>query len=185
MPGVVADTINREPAITASAGFPITTHASVRFRRRWRAGPVPRQPGPRPYGMRRLRSENSATGKSEGRRSELRRSHALRMSQPRAGALAHGKRDATQAIGDLRRREEDAWRIHGHYLVNQITRYWRHGEDLNSLRRTTWYWRTRATISNSRARRARRGWQRRSTRARWSTRRQARPAPDGSEHRGM
>jgi len=28
MPGVVADTINREPAITASTGFPITTHAS-------------------------------------------------------------------------------------------------------------------------------------------------------------
>jgi len=42
------------------------------------------------------------------------------MSQPRAGALPYGKRDATQAIGDLRRREEDAWRIHWRYLVNQI-----------------------------------------------------------------
>src|SRR5262249_34502694 len=122
MPGVVADTINRKPAITASAGFPTATHACVRFRRRRRTGPVARQPGPRRYGMRRLRSENSATGKSEGRRSELRRSHALRMSQPRTGALPYGKRDATQAIGDLRRCEEDAWRIHWRYLVNQIVR---------------------------------------------------------------
>src|SRR5262249_44357310 len=38
MPGVVADTINRKPAITASAGFPIATHACVRFRRRGRTG---------------------------------------------------------------------------------------------------------------------------------------------------
>jgi hypothetical protein len=68
-----------------------------------------------------LRSENSATGKSERCRIEL-RSHALRMSQPRAGALAYGKRDATQAIGDFRRREEDAWRIHWRYLLNRIIR---------------------------------------------------------------
>ncbi len=59
-----------------------------------------------------LRSEDSATGKTEGGRIELRRSHALRMTEPHADALAHGKRDATQAIGDLRRLEEEAWRIH-------------------------------------------------------------------------
>ena len=53
-------------------------------------------------------SEDSATGKTEGGRIELRRSRALRMTQPHADALAHGKRDATQAIGDLRQLEEDA-----------------------------------------------------------------------------
>jgi hypothetical protein len=55
--------------------------------------------------MRRLRSEDSAAGKTEGGRIELCRSHALRMTQPHADALAYGKRDATQAIGDLRRLE--------------------------------------------------------------------------------
>jgi hypothetical protein len=58
--------------------------------------------------MRRLRSEDSATGKTEGGRSELRRSHVLRMKQPHARALAHGKRDATQLIGNLCRLEENA-----------------------------------------------------------------------------
>jgi hypothetical protein len=66
-----------------------------------------RRPGPS-HRMRRLRSEDSATGKTEGGPIELGRSHALRMTQPHADALAHGKRDATQAIGDFRRLEEDA-----------------------------------------------------------------------------
>src|SRR5262245_8663259 len=46
MPGVVADTINRKPAITASAGFPVATHESLRCRRRRKTGPAVRQPGP-------------------------------------------------------------------------------------------------------------------------------------------
>jgi hypothetical protein len=62
--------------------------------------------------MRRLRSEDSATGKTKGGRIELRRRHALHMTQPHADALAHGKRDAAQAIDDLRGLEEEAWRIH-------------------------------------------------------------------------
>jgi hypothetical protein len=68
--------------------------------------------GSPPHRMGRLRSEDSATGKTEGGRSELRRTHALRMKQPHARALAHGQRDATQAVGNLCRLEENALSIH-------------------------------------------------------------------------
>ena len=61
--------------------------------------------------MRRLRSEDSATGKTECDRIEL-RGHALGMPEPHGDALAHGKRDAPQAIDDLRGLEEEAWRLH-------------------------------------------------------------------------
>ena len=61
--------------------------------------------------MRRLRSEDSATGKTERGRIEL-RPDALGMTEPHGDALAHGKRDAPQAIDDLRRLEEEAWRLH-------------------------------------------------------------------------
>src|SRR5262245_41903466 len=121
MPGVVADTINRTPAITASTGLATATHESVQIfdgppedgtycATTW--GPAAR--------MRRWRSEHSATGKTERGRIEL-RSHALRMTQPHVGEPAYGKRAAMQAVGDLRRREEDAWGIHWRYLINQIT----------------------------------------------------------------
>ena len=73
-----------------------------------------------PHRMQRLRSEDSATGKTEGGCSELRRSDALCTKQPHARALAHEQRDATKVIGDRRRLEENAWSIHWRYLVNQI-----------------------------------------------------------------
>jgi hypothetical protein len=57
--------------------------------------------------MRSLKSEDSATGKAEGERIELRK-HALRMPQLLAEALVRGKRNATQAIHDLRRVAEEA-----------------------------------------------------------------------------
>src|SRR5262245_49845905 len=68
--------------------------------------------------MRRLRSEDSATGKTECDRIELRR-HALGMTEPHGDALAHGKRDAPQASDDLRRLEEEAWRLHWYCPVRR------------------------------------------------------------------
>jgi len=58
-----------------------------------------------------LRSEDSATGKTEGGNIEL-RSVALRMTQPRTEAPTRGQRDATQAIYDLGQLEENVWEIH-------------------------------------------------------------------------
>ena len=68
--------------------------------------------------MRRLRSEDSATGKTKRRRIELRR-HTLGMTEPHGDALAHGKRDAPQASDDLRRLEEEAWRLHWYCPVRR------------------------------------------------------------------
>src|SRR5215510_4028700 len=104
--------MNRTPAISASLEVPIATHGSVgmpttsggRDLSRDDVGPRPPDGG--------VRSEDSATGKAEGDGIELRRCHALRMTQPHGGALADGQRDAAQAIGNLCRLEEDDGRIH-------------------------------------------------------------------------
>ena len=61
--------------------------------------------------MRRFRSEDSATGKAERDRINLRR-HVFRMTQLQAGALAQGQCDATQVIYDLRQLEDNVSRIH-------------------------------------------------------------------------
>ena len=102
VPGFVCDTMNSQSAITASVGFR-SRHASVRISTTPGGRDLSRDdPGSPSHRMRRLRSEDSATGKAEGGDIELCRSHALRMMQPHADAPAHGKRDATQAIDDLR-----------------------------------------------------------------------------------
>src|SRR5262245_47461408 len=85
--------MNSKPAMTASVGF---------RSRHTRAGEFPTTSGvrdlsrddsrPRRYRMRRLRSEDSATRKTEGGRVELFRSHAHPPdAAAHRGALVHGK----------------------------------------------------------------------------------------------
>src|SRR5512138_716280 len=112
VPGFVGDTMNSVLAITASVGVPIATHASATIPHD--AGGQDPSPTTRvpPYpDQANLRSEDSATGKTEGGNIEL-RSVALRLTPPRTEAPTRGQRDATQAIDDLRQLEENVWKIH-------------------------------------------------------------------------